>query len=49
MTRTPKLSEMAGIDEALFKGRKQSKEIQIMRKEWDEEFEKRIKALGNKQ
>jgi AbrB family looped-hinge helix DNA binding protein len=38
----PKLSRLAGIDEELFKGRKPSKELEAMRKEWTQEFEKRI-------
>ena len=38
----PKLSQLAGIDEELFKRRKPSKELEAMRKEWTQEFEKRI-------
>ena len=38
----PKLSELAGVDEILFKGRKPSIEIESSRKEWTDEFEKRI-------
>jgi len=38
----PKLSELAGVDEEVFKGRKPSGEIDAMRKEWTREFEKRI-------
>ena len=38
----PKLSELAGVDEALFKGRKPSKELDTLRKEWTKEFDKRI-------
>ena len=38
----PKLSELAGVDEKVFKGRKPSGEIDAMRKEWTKEFEKRI-------
>ncbi len=37
----PRLSQLAGADEALFKGRKPSKEMLKARKEWTEEFEKR--------
>ncbi len=38
----PKLSELAGIDEEIFKGRKPSKEIETMRQEWTKEFDKRV-------
>ena len=37
-----KLSELAGIDEELFKGRKPSQEIEANRKEDNKQFEKRI-------
>lgn len=43
MIPVPKLSKLVGIDKELFKGRKPSKEIEAMRKEWTTEFEKRIK------
>ena len=42
MIPVPKLSNLAGVDKDLFKGRKPSEEIETMRKEWTEEFEKRI-------
>lgn len=38
----PKLSELAGVDQELFKGRKPSQEIESTRKEWTADFEKRI-------
>lgn len=38
----PKLSKLAGVDEEVFKGRKPSEEIEVVRKEWTREFEKRI-------
>ncbi|MBS7626613.1 hypothetical protein KEJ51_06210 [Candidatus Bathyarchaeota archaeon] len=38
----PKLSSLAGVDEELFRGRKPSREIENMRKEWTREFEKKI-------
>ena len=38
----PKLSELAGVDEEVFRGRKPSGEIEVMRKEWTKEFEKRV-------
>lgn len=38
----PKLSKLAGVDADVFKGRKPSKEIEDMRKEWTEEVEKRV-------
>ena len=41
----PKLSELAGIDKELFKNRKPSEELKAMRKEWTEEFDKRIKNI----
>lgn len=42
MIPVPKLSNLAGVDKDLFKGRKPSEEIETMRKEWTKEFEKRI-------
>jgi AbrB family looped-hinge helix DNA binding protein len=42
MIPVPKLSSLAGIDKEVFKGRKPSEEIETIRKEWTEEFEKRI-------
>ena len=41
----PKLSELAGVDKDLFANRKPSEELKAMRKEWTEEFDKRIKEL----
>jgi len=38
----PKLSKLAGVDEEVFRGRKPSEEIEVARKEWTKEFEKRI-------
>ena len=38
----PKLSKLAGVDEEVFRGRKPSDEIDAMRREWTEEFEKRV-------
>jgi len=38
----PKLSRLAGVDEEVFRGRKPSDEIDAMRREWTEEFEKRV-------
>ncbi|RLI26171.1 AbrB family transcriptional regulator [Candidatus Bathyarchaeota archaeon] len=43
LVKIPKLSQMAGIDRELFAGRKPSKEIERLRREWDREFEKRIR------
>jgi len=40
----PKLSRLAGVDADLFRGKKPSEEIQAMRKEWTEKFERRIQA-----
>jgi hypothetical protein len=42
MIPVPKLSDMGGVDKTLFKGRKPSKELEAMRNEWTEEFDKRI-------
>lgn len=42
MIPLPKLSELAGVDEEVFRGRKPSKEIEVIRKEWTKEFEKRV-------
>lgn len=41
----PKLSNLAGIDKALFANRKPSEELETMRKEWTKEFDKRIDEL----
>jgi len=41
----PKLSKLAGVDKDLFANRKPSEELKGMRKEWTEEFDKRIKEL----
>jgi len=38
----PKLSKLAGIDKELFKDKKPSKDVEVMREEWTEEFERRI-------
>lgn len=37
----PKLSQLAGVDEEVFRGRKPSEEIETMRREWTKEFDKR--------
>ncbi len=39
----PKLSKLAGVDKELFANRKPSEELKAMRKEWTEEFDKRIR------
>jgi len=39
----PKLSKLAGVDEEVFRGRKPSKEIEDMRREWTKEFEERTR------
>ncbi len=39
----PKLSKLAGVDKELFANRKPSEELKVMRKEWTEEFDKRIR------
>jgi len=39
----PKLSRLAGVDEEVFRGKKPSREIEAMRREWTKEFEKRIR------
>jgi len=43
MIPVPKLSRLAGIDKEVFKGRKPSKEIEEIRREWTKNFEKRLK------
>lgn len=43
-----KLSELAGVDKVLFKGRKPSAELKAMRKEWDREFDRRIQRMLQK-
>ena len=39
-TETPRLSKLAGVDKELFANRKPSVELDNMRKEWTEEFDK---------
>ncbi len=39
----PKLSELAGVDEGVFRGRKPSDEIETMRKEWTDGFDERVR------
>jgi AbrB family looped-hinge helix DNA binding protein len=39
----PRLSKLAGADKEIFRGRKPSEEIEKTRKEWDKNFEKRVK------
>lgn len=41
----PKLSQLAGVDKNIFKGRKPSKELEKMRKEWTQEFDQRLKEV----
>jgi len=41
MIPVPKLSNLAGVDREVFKGRKPSEEIGTMRKEWTMELERR--------
>ncbi|MDH5439476.1 MAG: AbrB/MazE/SpoVT family DNA-binding domain-containing protein [Candidatus Bathyarchaeota archaeon] len=41
----PKLSQLAGVDKDIFKGRKPSKELEEMRKEWTQEFDQRLKEV----
>jgi len=43
MIPIPKLSQLAGIDKDVFKGRKPSEELAKTRKEWTQEFENRLK------
>ncbi len=40
----PRLSELAGVDEEIFRGRKASDEIEAMRKEWTDDFEERVRS-----
>ena len=42
MVPVPKLSEMAGVDREVFRGKKPSEDIEAIRKEWTREFEERI-------
>jgi AbrB family looped-hinge helix DNA binding protein len=39
----PKLSNLAGVDKELFKGKKPSAHIEATRREWTKEFENRIR------
>jgi len=41
----PKLSQLAGVDKEIFKGRKPSKELEKMREEWTQEFDQRLKQV----
>ncbi|NIM45374.1 MAG: AbrB/MazE/SpoVT family DNA-binding domain-containing protein [Nitrososphaeria archaeon] len=41
----PKISQLAGIDSEVFKGRKPSKELDKMRKEWTQEFDQRLEDV----
>ena len=43
ITAIPRLSELAGIDEAL-KDELLSRDVEKLRKEWDKEFERRTKT-----
>jgi len=43
MIPIPRLSKMAGVDRGVFEGKKPSKEIEKLRKEWTREFEERIR------
>ncbi len=40
-----KLSDLAGIDKALFKDRKPSKDLELTRKEWTDEFDERLRTM----
>ena len=41
----PKLSQLAGVDKEIFKGRKPSRELEEMRKEWTQEFDQRLEEV----
>lgn len=43
MIPVPKLSEMAGVDREVFRGRKPLEDIEAIREEWTREFEERIR------
>ncbi|MBS7611014.1 AbrB/MazE/SpoVT family DNA-binding domain-containing protein [Candidatus Bathyarchaeota archaeon] len=43
MIPIPKLSQLAGVDREIFKGRKPSEELEKMRGEWTREFEEQLK------
>lgn len=43
MIPVPRLSQLAGVDKEVFRGRKPSEELEKMRKEWTREFEERLK------
>ena len=44
ITALPRLSELAGIDETLTTRGLTSKDVEMLRKEWNKEFEKGTKA-----
>jgi len=45
MTPVQKLSQLAGVDREVFKGKTPSKDIERLRQEWTKEFER--KSQGN--
>jgi len=45
MIPVPRLSRLAGVDREVFRGRRPSKEIEEARREWDEDFERRIREV----
>ena len=45
MIPVPRLSRLAGVDREVFRGRRPSKEVEEARREWDEDFERRIREV----
>jgi len=45
MIPVPRLSRLAGVDREVFRGRRPSKEIEEARRDWDEDFERRIREV----
>jgi len=45
MIPVPRLSRLAGVDKEVFRGRRPSKEVEEARREWDEDFERRVREV----
>jgi len=45
MIPVPRLSRLAGVDREVFRDRRPSKEVEEARREWDEDFERRIREV----
>jgi len=43
MVPVPRLSQLAGVDREVFRGRRPSEEVEKTRREWTEDFERRVR------